>query len=114
MGYRRAANRDACLHGHPWPEHLAHDYRGWGYCRACEQGWNQNKNTSNYVPAVPDPAAIERAASGDPPARLTYRERAAAVQNLTRLGLSAQLIAERIGCSKRTVHRVRSRTATAA
>jgi DNA-binding CsgD family transcriptional regulator len=103
MGYRRAANRDSCLHGHPWPEHLGRDTRGWAYCRACQR--------RSYSP---DPAAIERAVAGYPPDRLTPRERTAAIQKLTRLGLSAPLIAERVGCSQRTVHRARTRAAAAA
>lgn len=106
MGYPRAANRDACLHGHPWPENLARDYRGWAYCAACYRGW--------HGPAEPDPVAIERAVSGDAPAQLTSRERQAAVLALIARDLSAPQIADRIGCSQRTVHRARSRTAAAA
>ncbi|MEU8839985.1 hypothetical protein AB0D97_12760 [Streptomyces roseus] len=113
MGYRRAANRDACLHNHLWPEHLAYDYRGWGYCRACQRGWIQNRQSTGYIPAVPDEAAVKRAVLGDPPARLTPREREIAVRSLTDRGLPAWLIAEHVRCTPRTVHRIRTRNTAA-
>lgn len=55
-----------------------------------------------------DPVAVERAAWGD---RVYLRpiERRAVVQLLTRRGLSARAIAERVGISSRTVERHRRR-----
>ncbi|WP_405941577.1 helix-turn-helix domain-containing protein [Streptomyces sp. NBC_00207] len=116
MGYQRAANRSSCLHNHPYPENIGRDRRGWAYCIACRREWERNRapRPRNYVPVEPDPAAIERAVAGDPPARLTPRERKAAVLALTKRNVAAWRIAEQIGCSKRTVHRIRSQYAAAA
>ncbi|MCI3279190.1 helix-turn-helix domain-containing protein [Streptomyces cylindrosporus] len=52
--------------------------------------------------------AIERAVAGDPPERLTPRERAAAVRKLSERGLSAEEIAEHVRCSPRNVYYLRS------
>ncbi|WP_282696304.1 helix-turn-helix domain-containing protein [Streptomyces sp. CC208A] len=101
MAHWRAA-RPTCRHGHPFPDNLRIDTRGWAVCRTCE------RNT--YTPAQPDEIAIERAIAGDPPPRLTPRERAAAIQQLSRHGYSARQIAERLRCTPRTVHRARTRT----
>ncbi|MEU3426624.1 helix-turn-helix domain-containing protein [Streptomyces gardneri] len=97
------AQRPACLHGHPFPENLRIDTRGWALCITCQR--------SAYPPATPDEIAVDRAVMGEPPARLTPRERQAAVQRLDRRGLTARQIAECIGCTPRTVHRIRNRAA---
>jgi hypothetical protein len=106
-GYRVTANSPACRHGHPFPENVAHYANGWLYCLACKQA----RQRAQYIPAQPDEAAIERAVAGDPPERLTPRERHAAIRRLDRHPLPAQIIAERVGCSKRTVHRARQAVA---
>jgi DNA-binding NarL/FixJ family response regulator len=53
-----------------------------------------------------DPVAVERAASGLR-VRVTPRERRAAIQQLTRLGLSDRDVTEGMGISTRTVSRAR-------
>lgn len=58
---------------------------------------------------APDPAAVARAVAGRPPKRLTITERAAAVAELNRQGLSDPMIADRVGCTDRTVFRIRKR-----
>ncbi|MCX5587590.1 hypothetical protein [Streptomyces erythrochromogenes] len=115
-----------CRNGHPYPEHLAHNNRGWAYCRACARAANRAHYHRNRPPAITDrrkavvdAAAIERAVSGDPPPRLTPSERAEVVAVLTRRGCSARQIAEHARCTSRTVDRIRAwiaqgNTATAA
>ncbi|MGW6535395.1 helix-turn-helix domain-containing protein [Streptomyces sp. NPDC055051] len=103
------SERTACRRGHPYPENKFTDNRGWSQCRQCARESWRRTHGSRYVPVVPDEIAVERAVSGDPPARLTPRERAAAVRQLNRRGYSASQIAERVGCTPRTVYRIRSR-----
>lgn len=55
-----------------------------------------------------DEIAIERAMGGDPPAWLSKHDRAEAVRRLTADGMSAQLIAERMRITSRTVTRRRA------
>jgi hypothetical protein len=107
--YLVTADSPACRHGHPFPENVAHYPTGWLYCRACARHRSRTWFADNYVPAEPDEAAIERAAAGDPPKRLTPRERRAAIRQLDAWQLPASVIAERVSCSPRTVHRARSR-----
>lgn len=117
MGHPWAATRSACRHGHPWPQHLAYNNRDHAYCAECNRIRARASRRRTYVPVPPtepDPIAVERAVAGDPPDRLTASERAAAVLALTQRNVSARQIAERIGCSQRTVHRARSRYAAAA
>jgi DNA-directed RNA polymerase specialized sigma subunit len=66
------------------------------YCLSCKRG-------EPYV----DEMAVERAVQGQPPSRLSPAEREAAVIHL-RLStpLSYSQIAERAGCSERTVIRI--------
>ncbi|MGW3376164.1 helix-turn-helix domain-containing protein [Streptomyces hydrogenans] len=104
------SERTACIHGHPYPENEFTDAYGWSRCRQCARESWRRTHRSRYVPVVPDDVAIDRAVSGDPPARLTPRERAAAVERLMRHGYSARQTAERVGCSLRTVYRIRSRS----
>ncbi|MDF2708152.1 MAG: hypothetical protein K0R62_3804 [Nonomuraea muscovyensis] len=98
-----------CPHGHPYPENLVIDSRGWTTCRECRRAAWRCWYRRNYAPATPDEIAVDRAVMGDTPTRLTPRERTAAVQRLDRRGLSARQIAEHVGCTKRTVHRIRNR-----
>jgi len=104
---RITADSPACRHGHPWPENMGRRNTDWAYCRACARA----RKRAWLGPAQPDEAAIERAAAGDRPERLTPRERHAAIARLDRLRMSAREIAEVVGCSKRTVHRARSKAA---
>lgn len=93
--------------GHPFPENLRLSRSGRRYCVACKSG--------PFIPNEVDTVAIHRAVLGDPPPTLTQWEAAEAVRILdARGGLSARLIAERVGCSARTVHRVRARVRAAA
>lgn len=106
-GYQTRADSPSCRYGHPFPENLAYLPNGWLYCRECSRQRYRSRSEPDWV-------AIERAAAGDPPGRLTPRERATAVAQLDKQRLPARLIAERVRCSKRTVHRVRSRQRAAA
>lgn len=107
--YLTTADSPACRHGHPFPENAAHYPNGWLYCLACARIRSREWAADNYAPAEPDPIAIERAAAGDPPDRLTPRERHVTVLLLTRKKFPASVVAERARCSKRTVHRLRNR-----
>jgi DNA-binding NarL/FixJ family response regulator len=124
-GYRVTADSPACRHGHPFPDNVAHYPNGWLYCLACSRIRGRNrastyrprkastrqprKRVSTYQPVQPDEIAIERAVAGDPPDRLTPRERAAAIAQLDRRDYSAAVIAERVRCTPRTVHRARAK-----
>ncbi|MFF2852616.1 helix-turn-helix domain-containing protein [Streptomyces sp. NPDC058001] len=103
-GYRTTESSPACRHGHPFPENAARDNNGWLYCRECRRACAR----ARYQPAQPDEIAIVRAVAGDPPDRLTPRERTAAIVRLEVRSLSARVIAERVHCNPRTVHRARS------
>lgn len=59
-----------------------------------------------------DEVAVLRAVAGDPPQRLNPAERAAAVLQLHERQLPPEVIAERVGCSVRTVWRVYHRART--
>jgi DNA-binding NarL/FixJ family response regulator len=111
-GYFTTADSPACRHGHPFPENVAYDGRGYLICRECRRQHNRDQQRRRYQPAQPDQAAIERAAAGDPPERLTPRERRAAIHQLDARQLSSAVIAERVRCSRRTVHRARSKGVT--
>jgi hypothetical protein len=124
-GYRMSADSPSCRHGHPFPENVAHNSDGHLCCRECRRLLERARyrpvprarvvrvsvRAYCYVPVVPDWAAIDRAVVGDPPERLTPRERQAAVARLDRQRLSAAVIADRVRCSRRTVYRVRRRIA---
>lgn len=103
-GYQTTADSPACRHGHPFPHNRGWNDKGHLICLECVRGAHRRR----YIPAQPDEAAIERAAAGDPPERLTPRERAAAIRQLDRWDYPAALIAERVRCSQRTVHRRRA------
>lgn len=105
--WQTTADSPACRHGHPFPANLARTGEGWIYCRECRR----IRGRTRYVPAEPDDVAVERAVIGDPPDRLTPRERLAAITRLDRRGYSAVAVAERVRCSPRTVYRARSRAA---
>jgi len=126
-GYKTREDSPTCRHGHPYPENAVRGADGWLRCRACMRASSRNANRQPrpatvpqaavksavqrpvYVPVQPDPAAIDRAVAGDPPARLTPRERHAAIHQLDARQLPASVIAERVRCSKRTVHRARTK-----
>lgn len=99
----------ACKHGHPWPEHLAFQVDGTRFCRQCKRA-QHNKRIRTLV----DELAVERAVAGDPPARLTPSERRQAVARLITWRLDTKEIAERVGCSDRTIFRIRKRLEEAA
>ena len=103
-GYRTTPDSPACRHGHPWPANQGRNEKGHLVCLACRRV----RDRARYRPAEPDEIAIERAVAGDPPDRLTYRERRAAIRQLDTWQLPAAVSAERVRCSRRTVHRVRS------
>jgi DNA-binding NarL/FixJ family response regulator len=105
-GYLMTADSPECRHGHPFPENRAFYPNGWLYCVACSRA--RRRRSAGYRAVEPDEMAIERAVSGDAPERLTPRERAAAVRQLDRRGLSAAEIAERVRCSERNVYYLRS------
>jgi hypothetical protein len=107
-GYHTTADSPACRHGHPFPQHLGRNEKGHLICLECKRIRVRKKARANYTPVQPDEVAIQRAAAGDPPDRLTPRERAAAIRQLDRRQLSAAVIAERVRCSRRTVHRRRA------
>lgn len=73
-----------------------------------------------FAGSIPTPGtqdfnfAVERTISGDPPDRLTPRERAQAMLTLRTRQLSAEQVAERVGCTARTVWRIQARYQTAA
>jgi len=125
-GYRTTADSPACRHGHPFPENAARTAEGWLYCRECRRQTNRaasarrydrsrlTQTPHRYQPPEPDWAAIERATAGDPPERMTPRERAAAVAKLESWGLKTRLIAGRTRCHERTVYRIRARLAAVA
>jgi hypothetical protein len=112
-GYRVTADSPACRHGHPFPENVAYDSNGWLVCRKCRRVHGREQHARHYVPVQPDEMAIERATAGNPPDRLTFRERHAAIAQLDRREYPAVVIAERVRCTKRTVHRARAREVTA-
>ncbi|MFC8008717.1 helix-turn-helix domain-containing protein [Streptomyces cinereoruber] len=106
------AQQPTCRHGHPFPANLFYNNRGWALCRTCSRTYQRAYNrTRHQLTYIPDEVAIDRAVQGDPPTRLTPRERAAAVHRLDAQGLSARQIAEQVGCAQRTVHRIRNRAA---
>jgi hypothetical protein len=107
-GYRTTPDSPACRHGHAFPQNLGRNDKGHLICVACRRAHWREAAARSYVPAQPDEVAVDRAAAGDPPERLTPRERQAAIARLDRWDLSAAVIAERVRCTPRTVHRWRA------
>lgn len=107
-GYRTTPDSPACRHGHPFPQNRGRNHKGHLICLTCVHAGNRAAQGRAYIPAQPDEAAILRAAAGDPPERLTPRERHAAIALLDRRELPAAVIAERVRCTPRTVHRARA------
>ena len=105
----RSTDKTACPYGHPFPENLRRRGKNGNgkprtYCSACR--YPKRRTTPD-----PDPVAIERAVAGNPPAYLHHLELAAAIRQLDSRGqYTAQQIADRVGCTRRTVHRVRARS----
>jgi len=99
-------------------------YRGvrYSYSRGCRcpktvetiRRWTANRKTHGTQQSTGirsphvDEIAVSLAVCGDRRVRLTIRERAVAVAQLTRLGWSANAIAERLGLAARTVVRYRA------
>lgn len=109
-GYLISEDSPACRHGHPFPENATRAYDGWLRCTACARERERTYAAAAYVPVQPDEPdeiAIERAVCGEPPARLTSRERAAAVRALAARRHPAPVIADRVGCHVRTVYRIK-------
>lgn len=127
----------SCHRGHPLNDtNLRYDSRGVRLCLSCradterayrDRKFAQRHDGHDVIPATDgrrycrtcrntdvDEMAVERAASGDPPNRLTPAERAAAVLQLTGARLTNQVIASRIGCHPRTVYAIRQRARPAA
>ncbi|MEU5580988.1 helix-turn-helix domain-containing protein [Streptomyces huasconensis] len=111
---RTTAGNEACRNGHPYPENQRADKNGWHYCAACHREKNRRWRARNPQRAQPDEMAVLRAVQGDPPDRLTPRERAEAIRQLTRKGLTVELTAERLRCHRNTVKRARKRLRAAA
>lgn len=130
---RVRAELDTCRHGHPRKGNTGMRRDGSHFCTLCrkaagERKWQQrfeDRHPGHPTTSGPagrrwclickrvspiDESAVERAAAGDPPARLNPAERQAAVLRLRRQQLSGTEIARRIGCTDRTVWRVLSRT----
>lgn len=105
-GYFTTPDSPHCRNGHPFPENLKFDKHGHLHCVACQREVHIRRAKAA---AVPDDVAVERAVAGDPPPRLTHHERRTAVLRLDAWGYSADQIAARVGCTKRTVHRIRAR-----
>jgi len=121
-GYLTTADSPSCRHGHPFPQNRGWNEKGHLICLECRrridsaryqptprQAKESGPRQRHWEPVQPDPIAIERAIAGNPPERLTPRERHAAIRQLDRRQYSAAAIAERVQCSPRTVHRARSR-----
>lgn len=111
-GYRATAASPACRHGHPFPENRGFNSSGHLICLECDRAKKRRWWAANAQPAQVDEIAIVRAVAGDPPGRLTPRERRAAIHQLAERQLSTSEIADRVGCSERTVWRALARSAS--
>ncbi|MFI9465702.1 helix-turn-helix domain-containing protein [Streptomyces xiamenensis] len=95
MSTDRRAEWDARFHLRHPGHTIGHDPSGRRRCLDC------TRRT--------DPAAVQRAIDGNPPADLTPAERAAAVTRLRARGMTGTAIADRIHATDRTVWRVLAR-----
>ncbi|MGW2223871.1 helix-turn-helix domain-containing protein [Streptomyces formicae] len=111
---RTTAGDSECRNGHPYPENLRTDKNGWHHCAECHRAKSRRWRARNPMPAQPDDTAILRAVQGDPPDRLTPRERTEAIRQLTGRGLSVTVIAAQLRCHRNTVKRARKRIREAA
>lgn len=108
-------NGPACRHGHPWPQYLAYESdRRKQYCREC----NRLGKRRSYEPAdvtYVDNLAIELVLRGERH-RLTPLERRVAVRELLNSDdvPSGTEMADRIGCTPRTIWRIRKQLREAA
>jgi hypothetical protein len=93
----------------PVPVGMARHHGG-GLCNSC---YHKRPRSTGHGRRGPysdvDEIAVQRAIRGDPPARLNSGEITAAVTWLTLRGLSAAVIAGRLGVTPRTVTRARAR-----
>lgn len=101
-----------CRHGHAWPQHLDIQPSGRHECRECRRIRNRNRYEPVDVTYV-DEFAVELAVSGQP-AHLTSFERRVAVRELLNHDLSGSQMAARIGCTPRTIWRIRKQLREAA
>jgi hypothetical protein len=101
-----------------WSVPSSHPRAGQTISRARKHGWavpldiedelhSEPGPVIDETPTLVDDIAVERAIRGDH-VRLTAAEKAEAVATLTRWGLSAAQIAQRIGTTERTVTRKRA------
>lgn len=97
MNADRRAEWDARFHLRHPGHAIGHDPSGRRRCLDCTRSWRT------------DPAAIQRAIDGNPPADLTPAERAAAVHRLRDRGMTGTAIADRIHATDRTVWRILAR-----
>lgn len=105
-------NGPACRYGHPWPENRGREGRGTYYCRGC----TRQRKRGNYQPidtSYVDEIAVELAVAGQP-THLRPAERRAAVRDLLATDLSGSEMAKRIGCTDRTIWRIRKELREAA
>lgn len=125
---------ETCRHGHPrTPDTTRRDGRGNRYCvpcrrASCRESWRRRWDRRHKDHTTTrtrdgrrqcltclhtwsmDHAAVARAIAGDPPPRLTPAEREAAVLQLRDTGLPGVVVAQRVGCTDRTVWRILRRT----
>lgn len=84
-----------------------------GYCAACYIRWWRThgpiRDPLPRLPPVIDDLVVEHLTAGQPTPGATPAERRAAAVILTRRGLSAAVIADRLRCTPRTVIRYRAR-----
>lgn len=99
-------NGPACRHGHPWPEHLAHYRDGKHYCRECSRLQHRRART--------DDLAVELAVAGQPVRLRRPRDRRQAVRQMLDRNLTGDEMANRIGCTPRTIWRIRKELREAA
>lgn len=119
MNKYTAGTQTECKHGHPYPEHRGTDRNGHHFCLRCRERWYADRRARVRAEAarrkasLVDETILEMIRTGASVASLTVQERALAVAILDAWGLPASEISRRIGCSKRTVHRVRARRRSA-
>lgn len=104
-----SSTTEYCRNGHERTEDNTHVYRdGERECRDCRRERRHTRRPGLYSLDV-DEIAVDRAVTGDLNGTvLTLAERRQAVRQLTETGESAAQIAARIGCSERTVDRIRA------
>lgn len=105
-GYYADPNGPACRRGHAWPEHLGTRNDGRHTCLECRRENGRKAKAADQL-------AIELAVAGQP-TRLRPHERRLAVRELLTRNLSGDQMAKRIGCTPRTIWRIRKELREAA